>query len=70
MRDVDEPLDLKFFRETLRMRGFNEQVLQEFQEVVNEYVQDDEVARCVYVHACVCMCGGDVSTPDTHAACP
>eukprot|EP00200_Dunaliella_tertiolecta_P005867 CAMPEP_0202344926 /NCGR_PEP_ID=MMETSP1126-20121109/4390_1 /ASSEMBLY_ACC=CAM_ASM_000457 /TAXON_ID=3047 /ORGANISM="Dunaliella tertiolecta, Strain CCMP1320" /LENGTH=1494 /DNA_ID=CAMNT_0048936169 /DNA_START=95 /DNA_END=4579 /DNA_ORIENTATION=- len=41
----DLPMDLAFFHNTLKMRSFNEQALQEFQEVVQEYVQDDEFAR-------------------------
>eukprot|EP00983_Pelagomonas_calceolata_P032031 1005257-Pelagomonas_calceolata.AAC.1 len=40
-------MDLAFFHNTLKMRSFNEQALQEFQEVVQEYVQDDEFARRV-----------------------
>lgn len=41
----DKPLDLAFFREKLRLKRFNEDSLQEFQEVVDAYVQDDELAR-------------------------
>jgi len=33
------------------MPRFNEESLAEFQEVVNEYLEDDQFARCV----CVCF---------------
>jgi len=41
----DLPMDLAFFRDTLRMTTFNEEDLQEFQMVVDEYIKDIEFAR-------------------------